>query len=352
MRWLRSRRSGTVPGWVALAMATAAGLTLGLFNVLPVRSQTLHLEAVRTTEAIAVDEPWSEIWDRAPRQEVPLSAQNLAPPFGGGTVAGLTARALYDEQRIYLLLEWADSEADAAVNATRLFSDAAAVQFPSIPGTSPPFTMGSPGTPVNIWQWKAVWQADLDSGYAASQSRFPNTYVDYYPNEGDPRYRPAEYLGNSVAERVHPSPVENLLAEGFGSLTTAPVQDVEGAGEWRSGTWRALFVRTLIPTEAGYATFSFDEPTMVAFAVWNGGESDRNGQKSIAPFVDLTLGDQALPGAPVPRQPDGSPWVLVVVVLVLGLAVLRLATWGERSPVSGPGVRVVDLPPPEDGTDR
>ncbi|MFQ5966105.1 MAG: ethylbenzene dehydrogenase-related protein [Acidimicrobiia bacterium] len=315
--------------WIRSVAAVLVGLALGLLQVIPVRSQTLHLEALRTTEPVPIDRPWADIWDRAASQEVPLSAQNVAPPFGGGGVSSVVARALYDDDRIYLLMEWADNDVDDAVNGIALYSDAAAVQFPAIPGTAPPYTMGAPDVPVNIWQWKAVWQADLDSGYATTQDRFPDSYVDYYQGGDDPLYRPAEAVGNPLAQRSRGSPIENLLAEGFGSLTTAPTQDVDGSGAWQSGRWRALFVRGLAAGEEGYARFSAGEPTLVAFAVWDGGAGDRNGEKSIAPFIDLTLTDATIGTPGVPPTAGGSPWLLVGALLIIMLVAARLATFGR-----------------------
>ena len=333
-------------GWIRAAAAVAVGLALGMLPVIPVRSQTLHLEALRTTEVVPIDQPWAEIWDRAPQQEVPLSAQNIAPPFGGGGVTSVTARALYDDQRIYLLLEWADDEVDDAVNSLELFSDAAAVQFPAISGTAPPYTMGAPDVPVNIWQWKAVWEADLASGFATSSDRFDNTYTDYYQGGDDPIYRPAEAVGNPGAQRTRQSSIENLVAGGFGSLSTAPMQDVEGSGGWQDGRWRALFARGLAGEE-GYARFAVGERTLVAFAVWDGGAGDRNGEKSVAPFIDLALGSGGIgaPGAPAVGE-GGSPWLLVGALLIVVLVAVRLATFGRKT---GPGITVSEIPPPEDG---
>src|SRR5690606_34813269 len=106
-----------------------------------------------------------------------------------------------------------DGEPNDAVNGHEEFSDAAAVQFPAAAADAlPPFTMGGTGTPVNIWQWKAVWQADIEGGFTTSRDRYPNTYVDDAPDADDPLYRPAAYVGNPLAQRDHDSPVENLIA--------------------------------------------------------------------------------------------------------------------------------------------
>ncbi len=313
-----------------MAVAVVLG---GAFGIVPVRSQVLRLDVRRVEAAIPVDDPWDAFWDGVPGQRVALSAQNVAPPFGGGTVPSLLARGVYDAERIYLALEWDDAEVDATANSATAFSDGAALQFPSAEaGGVPPFTIGGPDLPVNIWHWKAVWQADVDAGFATGADRYPDTAVDDFPGGDDPLHQPARVLGNPLSQTDHPSPVENLIAEGFGSLTTATAQDVDGVGAWRDGKWRAVFARDLASPGEGHAVFAAGEDTVVAFAVWDGGEGDRNGQKSIAQFIELRLSESVV-GAPIPTGPgDGggpaSPWAWTAAMLVAFGAIALMA---ERS---------------------
>jgi complex iron-sulfur molybdoenzyme family reductase subunit gamma len=309
-------------GASAVLAALAVAVAVAALNVMPVESQSLRLEALEASAAVPLDDPWDAVWDGAPSQEVPLSAQAIAPPFGGGTIEALTARALHDGQRLYILLEWADDEVDDAVNGFEEFSDAAAVQFPAASADSlPPFTMGGRGAPVNIWQWKAVWQADIEGGFATSQTRYPNTYVDEYPNADDPLYKPAAHVGNPLAQREHDSAVENLIAEGFGTLTNADVQDIDGSGEWREGRWRALFARALEPADESQAGFEVGLASNVAFAVWDGSSGERDGVKSIAQFIELAVGEGAAPAAGA-EDGDGFGGAQVVIVVVIALAAL------------------------------
>ncbi len=309
--------------------AVALAVVLGIFGLFPVRSQTLTLNALRTEESIPADYPWADIWEATTAEVVPLSAQNIAPPFGGGTVSAITARALHDGERLYFLVEWSDEAADSTVAGSNLFSDAAAVQFP-IGGVEAPYTMGGAGLPVNIWQWKAVWQSDIESGFETTQDRSPNTYVDGYQNSDDPLFNTAGAAGNIVAQRDRTTPVENLVAEGFGTLTTSEIQDVEGSGVWSEGQWRVLFIREFEPADPGLTSFAIGEATPVAFAVWNGGADDRNGQKSIATFITLELVDDeaSLPG----EESATSQVLLLVLAIVLGLVVAYGVTRGKDEP--------------------
>ncbi len=314
------------PGAWAFVFAAAVAIVGGVVSPVPVRSQVPRLDATPAPTAIPNDDPWSAVWEGAPSRQVLLSAQQITPPFGGGGVASLTVRALHDNGRVFILLEWYDDDVDDAVNGSGLFADAAALQFPAVAGDEPAYTMGSADHPVSIWQWKAVWQADIDRGFATGLSRYPDTAVDTYPNRDDPRYNPARYVGNQLADSAHVSPVENLIAEGFGTLTFAEVQDVSGVGSWRSGTWRALFIRDF-DSAAATATFSVGEDTLVAFAVWDGGAGDRNGQKSIAPFIVLGISNEAGPATP-PAGPGGNGNLQVLLAITAVLVLMLIVSVG------------------------
>jgi len=315
-----------IGGGLAVAAAIALGLLGGALRLVPVSSQAITLEAARAPDELAADEPWAPLWALAPKQEVPLSAQNIALPFGGGSVTSLTARAFQDGRRLYLLLEWPDAQPDDVVNGLTAFADAAAVQFPGTAGPQPPFTMGTIGQPVNIWQWKALWQADMARGFTTTRDRYPNTYVDMYPAGDDPLYKTAFAAGNPLSQRDHESPVENLIAEGFGTLTHADVQDVAGSGEWRDGRWRALFVRDLQPSGDGYASFAVGSTTAVAFAVWDGASGDRNGQKSIAPFIDLSIGDRDVAARFGAEQVGIASLILLIAAAAVTLILVSART--------------------------
>ena len=311
------------PTWVRtiFVAAVALAVVVGILGIFPVRSQTQSLVVSRTEESIPLDDPWAAIWETTTPETVALSAQNIAPPFGGGAVSAVAARALHDGQRLYFLVEWDDDSADSSVTGAELFSDAAALQFP-INGAEAPYTMGGAGLPVNIWQWKAVWQADIESGFETIQDRLPNTYVDDYQNPDDPLYLTAESVGNPLAQRDRMSPVENLVAEGFGTLTTSEIQDVDGAGVWNDGQWRALFVRDFVAADPELTSFAIGKVTQVAFAVWDGNAGDRNGQKSITTFVDLQLVDET---APMPGEGSVRSDLLL---LLLTITLAAIAVYG------------------------
>ncbi len=62
-----------------------------------------------------------------------------------------------------------------------------------------------------------------------------------------------------------------------------------GAGKWHKGFWRVAFTRELSSGDDDHVTFSSGQPVNIGFAVWNGAQMDRNGQKSVTIWHRLEL---------------------------------------------------------------
>ena len=304
----------------AVALAIAGALTIG--DIRLASSQTVTLVAKRSPEAVPLDDPSAAVWRRGTPVEVPLSAQQTVPPMGGGAHT-VTARALHDGERLYIRVEWDDGTQDTALSRVTEFSDAAAIEFPVTEGEQvPAFCMGNPDAPVNIWHWKSSWQADIEQGGPVDVAdAYPNMQVDLYPFENEDTFYPSRVAGNIPARVDRTSPVDNLVASSFGTLTAGPDQIVQGTGEWRDGKWRVVFARDLTMT-GDYAQFAEGQQTNIAFAVWDGAKQERNGTKSVSQFVTLDVSPEvarATRGAEI----SGREIALIVVaglVLTLGLA--------------------------------
>jgi hypothetical protein len=182
--------------------------------------------------------------------------------------------------------------------------------------------MGDPTAPVNVWQWKGAWQNDIDQGYVDIQDIYPNLNVDSYPFEDEDEFYPARFVGNIFAETDRTTPVDNRLAGSFGTLTQADDQMVDGSGEWRDGSWRALFARDLDVGD-GYSRFSVGESTNVALAVWDGSENERNGNKSVSQFLTLSVSDEIAEGG------GGiEAWQIALIAVGMAALVSVLAFFG------------------------
>lgn len=323
---------------LGLVLALAAALTF--LKVPLASSQGVTLSATRVSEALPVSDPDSALWQQASAVVVPLSAQNVTRPMLSETNAkSVTARALVNDSQLAILVEWADETQDDSMVRVQDFRDAVALQFPLVEG-QPFFCMGQQGGDVNIWHWKADWQADI-AARQDMQTVYPDMHVDQYPFADplaglgagpdtyiDPNYLPALASGNLFAA-VHASPVEDLIAGGFGSLTAQPAdaQNVQGHGAWADGTWRVIFSRDLASGDADDVSFAPGKVYPMAFAAWDGANAERNGQKSTSQWVSLQVGQASSP-APATLEPasvEGVLWgivpVLMVTLFVIGLTV-------------------------------
>jgi mono/diheme cytochrome c family protein len=218
----------------------------------------------------------------------------------------LTVRALHDGTELALLLVWADSTHDHTAMRPQDFRDAAAVEFALDP--DPPFfAMGERGKHVNIWMWKSERQADLEPAFQELEKVYPNLGIDSYPNllvspmeqpsgraltlKSDPTFVTGWGAGNIVSDPTRLSAAEDLVAQGFGTLSGRPRPDqaVEASGVWSTGTYRVVFRRTLAGRGPQAATLVVGRTVPVAFAVWNGSAGDRDGKKSVTIWQDLVL---------------------------------------------------------------
>src|SRR5690606_4772622 len=95
-RMSRTRRRALV-----LAATLAAALVLQLVDANPAVPQGTSLTAMRAAELPALD-PGDSLWERAPEVEVPLTAQNVTYPFGGGSLPAVRVRAMHDGESLLL----------------------------------------------------------------------------------------------------------------------------------------------------------------------------------------------------------------------------------------------------------
>ena len=322
VRWTARLSS---PKFAALLLGLAMALAVS-FMALDFRlasSQVVTIQAKATKGPVSLEDPFASVWSQAPPVEVPLSAQMTSFPFGGGAVRAITARALHDGQRLYVLVEWEDATEDLYAEAPQNYRDAAAIQFPAVQkDTVPNFCMGQADGHVNIWQWKADWQADVDVGAAPLAQTYPNAVSDFYPEDQDETFYPGRAVDNPLSETVRTSPVENLMAGGFGTLTHAEVQPVQGVGRWKEGKWRVVFARDLQAEGTGLAQFAPGQGADIAFAVWDGASGERDGQKSVSQFVRVELAIAAGGG-----ETSANAVIAIVVPLVALLVVGSGVGW-------------------------
>jgi DMSO reductase family type II enzyme heme b subunit len=161
-----------------------------------------------------------------------------------GRVHALSARALHNGEMLSVRLAWEDPAEDDEIRDLDQFADAAAIMFPLLADANP-FTMGDEQQPVNAWLWRADRPEPFDviaRGYSTSQRR------------------------------------------------AASESGLVARGGHRGGKWVVVFQRPLLPGNGEFARFEPGTTAKIAFAVWDGSNAERAGQKAVSGvFIDLAL---------------------------------------------------------------
>lgn len=258
-----------LPG-LFFGLIVAAGL-LGAFGIPLVSSEGLTIRSyvIQGDLPNAADDP---AWEKISPITIPLSGQIITRPvWPEPTVRALTVRSVHNGTEIAFLLEWQDNTKNDRLTPGT-FRDGVAIGFPL--GDAPAFfCMGQLDHYINIWHWKADWQSDIDRRAARTSEK----------KEGGVR------TFEVIPRRV--SSVEDLIGGGFSTLTTKERQGrVQGQAVWKDGIWHVVMRRPLVSEEQeNEATLVPGRVQTVSFAVWNGENKERNGQKAVAPWFQLAI---------------------------------------------------------------
>lgn len=267
--------------WTRSLIATGLGITLtafilGWFEIPIVSSQGILIRS-HFREGEIPSFPADKAWETLAPIPIPLSGQIITRPVWPEPSAKvISVRSIHNGTDISFLIEWQDATKNERLTPG-VFRDGAAIGLPL--GDAPAFfCMGQLDHYVNIWHWKADWQSDVDRRSARAKEKKRS-------NEGGIRRF-------EVIPR-RPSSVEDLIGGGFSTLTSKAHQGaVKGQAEWKNGFWRVVMKRPLtkVGSEAeNEATLIPGRMQAVSFAVWNGENNERNGQKAVASWLQLVV---------------------------------------------------------------
>ncbi len=290
-------------------------------------AETLY--ATRVDVEIPVD-PSDSFWSRKAKSPVKETILELIPQmftnpmWPNPATKWVMVQAAVNDKEIAVRLEWADPTRNDIMVQSQQYRDQAAIMFPvNQSAEEPPFTMGGEGEPVNIWQWKATWNKenagksdndsmqDMEDQYhymamgsgsyyiyepdgtlrrSDEQNKAVDqrqTFIDPGMGKNEGVYNPGRATGNILSDNtLRRSPVEDLNAEGFSTLTSQAQQNVDGYGNWSNNRWMVVFKRQLKTEDPNDTQFTAGK-TPIAFAVWNGRNKERNGQKALTHFHHL-----------------------------------------------------------------
>jgi hypothetical protein len=315
---------------MTLAVILTTGQLVGVFG--PTAQAQDVLRGAYVDSSLPVTEPTSALWERATPLDVALSGQAVvAPKRTSPFVPALRVRMLGNLTHAAFLIEWDDATKDNRTTRDVEFRDAVAILYG--PGDATRFNcMGGPGKALQVNQWKADWQADLEEGFRDLQHAYPNFWVDVYPYAiGGPPYTlpeafpanaraylPGWHVGNPFSDPLKVTAVEDAIAEGFGTLATQSSQDAVGRGVHSGTGWSVVIARPLISDDP--EDILLGTGTILAFAVWDGSSGDVGARKSVSGWIDLQV---ANPTAP-PFVLIGIGLVIALVVATLGVSILRV----------------------------
>jgi len=256
-----------------LAGLLISALLLGWLGIPVVSSEGMFIRSHLMTGEIpsAPDDP---AWDKVPPMTLPLSGQVITrPSWPEPSARALVVRSVHNGTEIAFLLEWQDNTKNDRLSPGT-FRDGLALGLPL--GDAPAFfCMGQLDHYINIWHWKADWQSDIDRRAARS-------------TEGK---REGGEVRRFEVIRRRSSSVEDLVGGGFSTLTTKVAQGrIQGKATWKDGVWRVVMRRPLVSADPeNEARLEPGRLQAIAFAVWNGENKERNGQKAVAPWYQLSI---------------------------------------------------------------
>lgn len=253
-----------------LSLMVMAGV-LGGLDIPLVSSEGMIIRSQLVDGELPVT-PEDAAWAKVSPMTLPLSGQVITRPvWPDPTAHALTVRSLHNGREIAFLLEWQDNTKNDRLTPGT-FRDGVAIGLPL--GDAPAFfCMGQLDHYINIWHWKADWQSDIDRRAARTGEK----------KSGEVR------TFEVIPRRV--SSVEDLIGGGFSTLTTKEKQGrVQGKATWKDGVWRVVMRRPLSSEEQeNEAKLIPGRVQTVSFAVWNGENKERNGQKAVAPWFQLVI---------------------------------------------------------------
>ena len=257
---------------------------------------------VITPEVIAISKPAitldpnDAVWNDVSMHVSKLILQDLVDPrLMEASTQDVSVKAITNGTEIAFRLEWLDGTQNDLPKPQH-FMDGCAVQVPVVIDKNVPAPqMGEIGKTVQISYWRADWQAIMDGRADVITSIYPNASVDHYPFEAkslekDPnaqkemalRYAPARALGNR-REGPRETPVEDLIAEGPGTLSPNPQTFSNGKGVKTKTGWAVIITR---PVPGGLSAAT---PSQIAFAVWEGTHGEVGARKMRTGWVPLLM---------------------------------------------------------------
>jgi hypothetical protein len=254
------------------------------------------IEVVHVNGYGPILDPNAVFWNAATATEITMVPQVvIAPKNPKPAIKSLKVKAVHNGQWLGILVEWQDTTKNDRIVVDQ-FGDQVAVEFPIKfkKDALPSPMMGNKGARVEIWQWRAAFQHDMETHEPDLKDYYPNMLADVYPDQVLRATDARAYMGavgvDNPISHAHHTPVLEQMAEGWGTLTVVPEdQNVDGRGVWNNGAWRVVFTHPLTSESKNNASFTPGTETMAAFAVWDGGNREVGARKAWSIWTPFKL---------------------------------------------------------------
>lgn len=222
-------------GWAIATAVALSGAALAQAPA-PAGQQSVTVKTVKLAKALTEKDLDDAAWQRIPARQISLTTAFPGHPsiVGTSAIGRVAVQAAKSTDGVLVRLKWKDAAADTTKEPGK-FADGVAIQFARDRKTTTTPFMGGGGKMVNIWYWNAATNA-----------------------------------------------AENLVADGFGTLTRLSTQDVRANGRHANGEWTVVFFRPYgSAVEAAIKLSPKGGRYPVAFAVWESANQERDGFKAV-----------------------------------------------------------------------
>jgi complex iron-sulfur molybdoenzyme family reductase subunit gamma len=234
----------------------------------------------------------SEAWDNAqctsvmlyPQKTVGTNDKAVNDLMADAKGIKANVKALYNDDKVALMVYWNDSEASHQAMTSDKYSDGFAVQFAqdsSDAAKLPYIGMGSEDRPVVIYLQKTTKATYEPNGNGEHKPQRADQSMNKFGDDLAAYHKEVSALGDEDYQKA-------FIAEGFRSTTE--LRDAKEGFDANmmhgDGKWMGTLVRDIKDANLDLSNGEFP----IALAVWDGKKANRDGQKWLSGWVAVELG--------------------------------------------------------------
>jgi mono/diheme cytochrome c family protein len=275
-------------------------------------------------------------FEAAPVARFPILGQITEPGRSFHPPAtSVTVRAIYDFESIALLVQWHDMRADNTGKNLPTLPVPPEEEEAAPGGAKPDSDNPFADAEVTAEQPAADPFADAVDAPAAAPSEFSDAVAVQIPSLGPTGARKPYFIFGDAQSPVdlwffdlaRPEPLQ-FTGRGSADVASNDTGDITGVASYDQGEWSVIFKRPLRPTSGG-AAFSPGQFMPVAFSVWDGFSRERGNRRGLTVWYSLYVEPEAVPSA------IGPMIRIALVFLAVEMAIIGWVRWRYRAGAPG-----------------